>query len=256
MLQDYKVWRFLKSRGYKFIHFGDWWEPTRINKFADMNFNYDPLKLNAFSYELLKTTALYPAISAVFQLNNPRKRILYQFRELAKIPSIKGPKFVFAHLLIPHEPYVFDRNGRPLTDSEVEDRSDKENYLNQLIFVNKRIKWLVNEILSKSKRTPIIIIQSDEGPYISKELERLYAGKISWKDLSKEALKIHMRIFNAYYLPEFDKKLLYKSISPVNTFRLIFNFYFGTNFKLLKDESYIFKDSGNIYEFINITDKL
>jgi len=29
MMEDYKVWRLLKSVDYEFIHFGSWWEPTR-----------------------------------------------------------------------------------------------------------------------------------------------------------------------------------------------------------------------------------
>jgi hypothetical protein len=46
-----------------------------------------------------------------------------------------------------------------------------------------------------------------------------------------------MKILNAYYLPGHADQL-YTSISPVNTFRVVLNSYFGTNFPLLEDVSY------------------
>ena len=46
-----------------------------------------------------------------------------------------------------------------------------------------------------------------------------------------------MKILNAYYLPK-GSEVLYPSISPVNTFRVVFNEYLGGNFPLLEDVSY------------------
>ena len=45
---------------------------------------------------------------------------------------------------------------------------------------------------------------------------------------------------------------LYPSITPVNSFRLVFNHYFGTNFDMLADESYITSSS----RFTKVTDRL
>jgi hypothetical protein len=39
-------------------------------------------------------------------------------------------------------------------------------------------------------------------------------------------------------LPGKGRDDFYPSISPVNTFRVIFNNYFGTNLPLLKDQTY------------------
>lgn len=47
-----------------------------------------------------------------------------------------------------------------------------------------------------------------------------------------------MAILNAYYLPGADPASLYAAISPVNTFRVIFNQYFGGNYPMLEDVSY------------------
>jgi hypothetical protein len=47
-----------------------------------------------------------------------------------------------------------------------------------------------------------------------------------------------MSILNAYYVNEQAKQDLYPTITPVNTFRVIFNHYFGTTYPLLEDLSY------------------
>ena len=63
-------------------------------------------------------------------------------------------------------------------------------------------------------------------------------------------------ILSAYYLPDKEISGLYPSISPVNTFRLIFNLYFGTSHTLLPDESYCYRDEDHPYDLFSITDRL
>jgi len=64
-----------------------------------------------------------------------------------------------------------------------------------------------------------------------------------------------MQIFNAIRLPKKDKNIFYDSITPVNTFRLIFNYYFDTDFELLEDKSY-FTDYKLPYKFWDVTDSI
>ena len=54
---------------------------------------------------------------------------------------------------------------------------------------------------------------------------------------------LRFNILNAYYLPDIDIGILYPHITPVNSFRVVFNQYFGTDFELLKDKNY-FIDQG------------
>jgi hypothetical protein len=56
---------------------------------------------------------------------------------------------------------------------------------------------------------------------------------------------------NAYYLPGEKKDLLYDGISPVNSFRVIFNEYFNENYELLPDISY-FSSGSNLWDFIKV----
>ena len=64
-----------------------------------------------------------------------------------------------------------------------------------------------------------------------------------------------MSILNALYLPQVDHQTLYDSITPVNTFRMILNSYFGTNYELVKDENY-WSNGGYSFEFFNVKDKI
>jgi hypothetical protein len=101
----------------------------------------------------------------------------------------------------------------------------KDEYIEQLMFVNKKVMEVVDSILISSEHDPIIIVQSDHGPQIS-------------QGITDEFIEARMSILNAYYLPKGGNSLLYPTITPVNTFRVIFDFYFESDFSLLPDECY------------------
>jgi hypothetical protein len=89
-------------------------------------------------------------------------------------------------------------------------------YINQVQFIDSRIVQVARQILENSDTPPIIIIQGDHG-------------------LEKENRLV---ILNAKYFPGEGSKNLYSSITPVNTFRIIFNTYFGASYDILPDLSY------------------
>ena len=136
--------------------------------------------------------------------------------ELPRIPEIDGPKFVFAHILVPHPPFIFGPDGEfTWADNRV------EGYNSNIRFINSQIVPVVDTIIAKSKVPPIIIIMGDHGPF----------GK-------QVTPSMRLSILNAYYVKDDAKKDLYESITPVNSFRVIFNNYFGTEYPLLDDLSY------------------
>lgn len=192
----------------------------------------------------------FPNIGPV---NEHRNHALFQFENLEKLASVDEPKFVFAHILLPHEPYVFGKDCEFLSREEVRNKTDQENYLNQLACTNKKIKHFVNQLLKKSKNPPVIILQADEGPH---PIKYKLGGFGTWGKANKNTLQEKFRILNAYYLPKIDKKILNSSITPVNTFRVIFNAYFNDDNKLLPNENYVFQDLNHLYKFINVSDKV
>jgi hypothetical protein len=154
-----------------------------------------------------------------------RQRTLFVLDQLETMPSVKGPKFVFAHIITPHKPFVFAADGSPVKIV----RDDHEAYADQVAYINTRIETLVSQIINNSNTPPIIIIQGDHGGAYSSGGDRL-------------------KILNAYYLPQQGKKNLYSNISPVNTFRLIFNVFFGGDFDQLEDIGY-YSFYQNPYDF-------
>ena len=57
-----------------------------------------------------------------------REHTLYALNALDEIPELPGPKFVFAHLLMPHPPYVIDADGSPMGRAQVDAQGDTESY--------------------------------------------------------------------------------------------------------------------------------
>jgi hypothetical protein len=242
LLQSHQVFRILRTFGYRYFHFGSWWPGTRVNRNADVQHNFAAVTTTQFADLLLSTTAVNPFLLKHFI---PSAHSLKTFAKLAEIVPEKGPKFVFAHLILPHQPFVFDADGRLLGDAEARRRTDRENYLAQLAFTNRKIEELVTRILDSSSSPPVIVLQSDEGP-----------AELNGLGLSREdTIVAHALILNALHLPGFDADRLYPTITPVNTFRMIFNHYLGTSFPELEDRAYI--SLGQYpYRFEEITDLL
>lgn len=261
LLGDYKVEEFLRSIGYKYYHLGSWWEPTKTNKNADLNFILGSTFLNfdEFSNKLLSTTMFTPiarklTVGTTYSFNDQhRARILFQFDKLNQVPDLDSPKYVFAHILLPHEPFVLDENCRAIYTEDAKKKTNSENYVNQTKCANKKLKKVITNILTKSKIPPIIIIQADEGAPV---LKGGVKKGLNYADSSDKAVEERLRILNAYHLPENGAKKLYNSISPVNSFRLIFNLYFGSDLELLEDKSYIFRDMNNLYDFTDVTERI
>ena len=256
LIKENELYKILKKNGYKIIHSGSWWETTRRNDNADKNFSTNPYGFSEFiSMICEKSWLLY-----FFEVNkySHRKiswrRINSQLDELAEIPSIKQPTFTFAHFLIPHTPFVFDRFGKYKSIEEESKKSYEENYVDQLIYINNELKKLINKLISKSEHPPIIILQGDEGPFPYNY--RINEKDFNWKNATELELKQKMGIINAFYLPNIENKIVYDTITPVNTFRLVFNSYFHTNFKILHDKSYAHYSDKHPYRFFDVTDKL
>jgi hypothetical protein len=264
MIGHNELVRVLKSKGYKIVNIGTV-PVTERNGDADWNVRCGSWLGGEFQSMLIETTMLnlfsQTTMPDLFDQTTKyldstffhRRKILCAFSKLAEVQhGIEGPRFVFAHIISPHKPYVFGPGGEPVYGELIFDwrtsRQEKERYLGQLMFVNNKIREVVSQILSEAEREPIIIIQSDHGPPIFEDPTKA----------SENFIKQTMRIFNAYYLPKNGKSLLYDSITPVNTFRVILSYYLDMNYELLEDKSYFYshKRPYRFYEFMDVTDIL
>ena len=245
-IQDNRVFHSLDEIGYTTVSTEGTTSFTQIRN-ADV-FLSDFLPLNKFETLLLVDSPLEP-LSNIFDLGLPlqtyqihRQRLLYQFEMLKEIPtSILGAKIVYTHLLAPHPPFVFDRNGAPrdpqvsftlMEGSSFTGGQDEywDGYREQVEFVNREIVKSIDAILAKSETPPIIVLMGDHGP----------ASMFNWDPETPGCLCERTRNFYAILLPGHQNDgAVYSSITPVNTFRVIFNTYFGTELPLLKDNTYM-----------------
>jgi uncharacterized membrane protein len=150
--------------------------------------------------------------------------------QLPKLVKIADPTFTFAHINIPHAPFVFSPKGYLIDRGGATDPGSNEaqfplGYIHGTEYINARILAIIQELLTESTIPPIIILQGDHG---------------FW-----EAPYYYAPILNAYFLPGIHISKFYSSISPVNSFRLVFNEYFNGNYDLLPDISYKITDLSN-----------
>jgi hypothetical protein len=191
--------------------------------------------IRPFEAMLLRDTAVSFLVDAgsvlakgwVEQVNFPYadhiNQVLFMLDKLDNMASLSGPKLVFAHVLVPHLPFVFNADGSIQQDENyyrdssnpINDDYYKKGYTSQIQFINGRILPILQRIINESKVPPVIILQGDHGV----------------KDFNRGA------ILNAYFLPGAAGRL-YPSITPVNTFRLVLDQYFGAHYDLLPDLSY------------------
>lgn len=235
MIAHNEVASFLRERGYQYVHIGSVVSMTASNPQADVLISYDQgIFGNDFYRSLFETTWL-----KVFDFmisHSIAKMHLYNFEQLSKIPGqIDSPKFVFAHFVMPHSPYVFDKNGNIKSDIRQADIwdphqnnwGDADDYREQVMYAANKSLITALSILKKSKTPPIIILQGDYGTNL----------RFSEITHEKEAKFLRHSELNVYYFPDKDYSLLWPGISPVNSFRVIFNKYFGTHLEMLPDYS-------------------
>jgi hypothetical protein len=254
MLDDNAVARYLAGFGYRYVHVSTGASQTRVET-ADLVLNDRPA-LSNFEGHALGLTALEAAnASGPARYREHREQLLDAFRELNGVARLPYRKFVFAHILAPHPPFVLGANGEaidpkgPLTYADgswlteaITKEQYRASYVAQLQYVNRRTLEAIDAILRDSKRPPIIILQGDHG-------SRMH---LDWDSDARTDVRESFSILNAYRLPKEVRDGLYDGITPVNSFRILLSRLFGADFKKLPDRSY-FSTAMYPYEFADVT---
>jgi hypothetical protein len=239
LIQHSTVRESLEKAGYQTVAFATGFLATELR---DADYFLSPERsqgqLNEFESLLMETTlvrllqdsnrfGMQTAGSELF-----RERTLFALDKLDKLSYIQGPKFVFVHLIVPHPPYVFGPTGGPVEPTEVGTTKTQEganHYRDQVIYINSRMAEIVPKIIENSTTPPIIVILGDHGPTVA------------------SSPRSRMSNLNAYFLPGVNPSI-HPTITPVNTFRVIFNEYFGQNLELLDDVS-LYSDYTDPFNF-------
>lgn len=258
LIADNRLMRTLKGCGYQTIAFETGFTFTDHPQVDLYLSSGSPL--NNFENLLLADSPLESLSEAIYQkpsahsYEGHRERVLFAFEQLRSIPEMPGPKMVFAHIISPHPPFVFDAQGNPIEPSRsysINDGDDyrgdweeyRQGYAGQVEFVNGMLEETLGAILRKSSAPPIIILQGDHGP----------GAFLDWDTPKNTCLWERSSIFNAYYLPGVNETLLTPAITPVNSFRVVLNEYFDANLVLLPDKTY-FTSHRLIRQIIEVTE--
>jgi len=270
MIQNNFVVKFLRNYGYTFVSFESGKAFTDMDT-ADIVLPQKPV-VDEFLVTLVRSTPLLGLLYVAKELDGERHiplpstsyqahrdRITYALEHLPTLTKQDSPLFVFAHILAPHPPFVFGPTGEAIEPEReyyagdgsafYEHGGTKEEYLHdykgQVQFLNAKLRTMIEEILRRSSEPPIIILQADHGSRM----------KLDWNDLKSTDLRESFSIFSALHLPGVKVSSAYQNISPVNTFRLVFNAYFGTDLPILENKSY-YSTWEHPYQFINVTEQI
>ncbi len=230
LIQKAQVITSLKELGYKIVNVKSGATLTEYDPYADVNIGY------SFGNQVYTTVALDMTVLGAIENRTDfigrycRAKQSWLFSHAEEVQKIKGPKFVLMHIFLPHQPFLFTADGHPLPlNKQIDGATYLEKYRGQAIYTFKGTEKIIDKLLMLSAdKPPIIIVQGDHGPQMFLK---------GWP-YSEAYLKERFGILNAYFLPGTKSTELYRSISPVNSFRVIFNQYFQTHLPLLPDISY------------------
>ncbi|MFH1289279.1 MAG: sulfatase-like hydrolase/transferase, partial [Patescibacteria group bacterium] len=259
LISENEVSKKLKDYGYTIINFASSWEGTGEGYKADITYKKDEyfkilgknVAIDEANIIFLQTTLLSPLIKEVWG-DALRSRILATLQKLPTIPYQEGKKFTVAHILAPHPPYVFTAEGNAVPNAEFEMADEgidkRPKYLGQLTFISGQIIPVLQKIIQNSLTPPIVILQSDHGP------GSIFGKRENWlENYSQEGVNERSSILYAVYFPDQNYKNFYSTITPVNTFKILFNNYFNENLELLPDKTF-YTSYEAIYYFKDVTD--
>lgn len=259
MLTDHAVGRILTEAGYEYIHIGNWWQPTSTAASADLVLNED--RASEFA-QVFRDTTILPALSLsddepVDQRVRIRNHTRYAFDQLDRLASEQSdrPRFILAHITIPHEPYVFDADGSFVTAELASSRSRAVNITNQVRYANMRLEGIVDRFLDRpADEQPVILLQADEGTHpVNYEINQ---GGYDWSTAPDVELAEKLRILSAWYVPEHVDAIPWPGMTPVNTFRILLDAIVGTDLGPIDDRVLVFRDASHLYEFHDVTDRM
>ena len=261
MISNNHVMKNLKSIGYEIYNFDSGWWGTRSLQIADVNLCSKNQNMDFHTLHALKQISVFRAFdmfikdpsSEIFHQER-RDRIFCQFDDITKIKQeTEKPVFVFMHVMAPHDPYVFGPDGEevdykytfgPTGTAYLDPSEEKTAYLNQLIYLTKTLRGVIENLQENSENQPIIIIQSDTGP------------STKFGETGNEMHQVdRMSIFNAYYFPNGKYDLLSDDITPVNSFRIVFDSNFQTDYGLVEDRVF-YSTYEKPYELIEMNELL
>jgi hypothetical protein len=239
-LRKNALFAYLKSKNYSIVAFSSGYEFTEI---PDADVRLTPSGALSEFQNILLTTTTMSIMDGTTAFDEHRRRIAYILNTLPVVPSDGRPRFVFAHIVCPHPPFVFGPDGEKVKTNFSFSLLDGDGYMgqggtveeytkgyfDQVTYLNKLVRVAVSQILAANPlKPPVIVLQADHGPGIG----------MNFLSLQRTNLKDRFAMLYALYLPGYVGKWPAPLSSPVNTFRFILNRYGGADLPLLEPRNY------------------
>ncbi len=238
IIQNSLVEQRFMNMGYELISYKS---DISFANFSDWDSYYaSEQKLNGFALTYINST-LFSIILNPQVYEWHRQGINFVLDSLPDIADRHGKQFIFAHILCPHPPFVFYEDGTSTKADRLFITFDADGfkkfgtieeyrtgYVEQVKYMQSRILEIFDEVSTRSNGPFIFIIQADHGPGMN----------VDQTSIENSDVKERLAILNAIYFSDQKYDALYPSISPVNTFRVIFSQYFGLDEPLLPDVHY------------------
>lgn len=237
---DNKVMRLLRARGYQTVAIASIVVATDLRNadryIVPASFAEQPFPRTEFQKKFVDMTVLRPIINRYRHLERAIPAVA-MLDELEALGPGDGPRFVFVHVPAPHAPHIFDENGERIDPSV----PFAQGYRDEVKYLNKRLLRIIDRILAEGPNS-IIVLQGDHGPWSDWRIEYYHTNQDlpPWPGAWDAYVKDRTAILNAYYFPDrVYEGRIYPEITPVNTFRAVFNAFLGGNFDVERDTSYI-----------------
>lgn len=283
ILDNPPVAQALKANGYNYNQVSSWWDFTR-NVPAANDEPTESFRLRMFGKnfwlsdlqrDIVNKSILGPLVrkgitinkTAIIKYQLDRNPVENFNAQLAAIKQIaqdsktqKQPQFTFAHVLSPHDPYIFDKNGdTPSYDQNRTDSGVDETvkYTNQVSYINTRIESVIANI-RKNDPGAAIVMQADEGPY-----PKQFRGTLSPThlynpiNLPLQQQRQKFGVLASYYMPGVSSQGVSSGItSSVNAFRFVLSHYLGYDLPNLPDCQFTSGDKYTLYTYQLVTGSL
>jgi hypothetical protein len=132
LVKHNRVAHFLKEHGYKYVLFPSaWWAATKDSPLADEEFEAetgssfaDVVHRTELRRAVLAATLLHLVFKPEREPTPMAQQILRSFEGLRDVPADPAPTFTFAHILLPHAPYLVDARCQPLAHPIADDMQE------------------------------------------------------------------------------------------------------------------------------------
>ena len=234
IIRQSTVIRALKARGYAFTLLSSGYEALIDHPEADDGIR-GPTLFDEFEAYLVPRTMVRALPIARLTYEPQRRRTESILRALESFQPAGRPRFVLAHLLLPHPPFRYTRDGRHVPPPGIFTIKDanmfvgtgeeyRKGYAAQAEYVFDELQHLLARSQHLRPR-PIVIVHGDHGSGLGYDIRTPERSNVQGR----------MRIFLGVQSPVPIGPIG----SPVNIYREVFRSVFGVDLSPLPDRSFV-----------------